>query len=159
MAMTTTWEVPLLHRLITNQILLRILVRSSSNICQSMHLFKLTNFTHSIGLFERTSFRILTQETCWRLFKTVVGYRVVVRIIVDSLFVGVFVEIISCIRTRYTVVELLGRCDSSGWLALLHVLEALPDLLAFETCAIEDLVGYGVIRHYRFGFVSHFCFR
>lgn len=75
------------------------------------------------------------------------------------MIVGIFVEIVSSVRSSYAIIELLWRCHSCSWLTFLHVLKALPNLLTFRTCAVEHLVCNWVIRHYRFGFVHHFSFR
>ena len=68
------------------------------------------------------------------------------------------VEIIGSEWPLHTLMETTGWWYSYSRFALLHVLERLPDLLTFGTCALENLVCHWIIRNYRLGLVHHFGF-
>ena len=71
-----------------------------------------------------------------------------------------FVEVISSVWSSYTLTELiLTTWSNSDWrLTFLHILKALPNLLTFSTCALEDLISHWIIWHDRFCFIYHLSF-
>ena len=151
------WEVSFFHSLIRNQVLLRIFIRNLSNFFKSMHLFKFTNFSHSVGRFN-----------CDR-----VCHPEVYTILLDSrmiswcnwsicsnefVSISILIKIISSKRPRHTIRKSTRWRHLHRWFTFLHIFKTLPDLLTFGSSTLKHLIGNWVVWNNWFSLVHHFGF-
>jgi hypothetical protein len=152
----TAWEVSLFHSLVRYQVFLWIFIWCFTNFFKTMHLFKLTNFSHCSSWFNciwgwLSEYLVLFAEssrtTCrgnWSI-----GFNKFVSI-------GLFVEIVSSVWPANTIRERACWSNPNSWFTLLHIFKTLPDLLAFCSSAIEYLISYRIIWNNRLCFVHNF---
>ena len=154
----TAWEVSFFHSLVRNQVLLWIFIWNFPNFFKTMHLLKLTNFSHSVGRFNCD--RIYQPKIFTCLFdSTMISWSNWPISLNKFISISNLIEIICSEWPTNTLCETAGWRHSNRWFTLLHIFKTLPDFLAFGSSTHENLIGHWIIWNNWFGLVHHFGLR